>query len=259
MRFARHIVFAILALVLLAACGAAPGEETPTETVTQTPDPCNEANLPAEVDKVHKHMREFDDYAALASNTPQSQLIQVIPELQRVLREAQDQKAPACLANLKTMQIQHMNAVVQTLLLFVSKGDVNLIAEGISQARELHVQYDIEMARLLGVTLAFVTQTQPSVTGTAPAPDAATTPPPSSSATATNAGTNDLNLRVAPDFNAAPLYVLAAGQSAPAIGRTADSQWILVQVPDQPDQTAWVYASVVQVSVAVETLPVAAP
>lgn len=258
MRYKLQFVFWIIAILLLSACGGSSGE-TATVGATLTPDPCSEANLPTEVEKVHKLTREFDDYATLASNTPQSQLIQVIPELQRVLRDAEDQEIPACLADLKSIQLAHMNTVVQTLLLFVSSGDVNTVANGIAQARELHTQYDIEMARLLGITLTVVTQTQPAATEPASTPEAQTTQSPTPDPTVTNTGANDLNLRVAPDFNSAPLHVLAVGQSAVAIGRTADSQWILVQVPDQPGETAWVYASVVQISIPVETLPVVAP
>jgi hypothetical protein len=254
----KNLLIALLLLISLVACGS-PGEETATESASQTPDPCAEANLPAEVDKVHKITREFDDYSALASNTPQSQLVQVIPELQRVLRDAEDQPVPSCLSDLKALQIRHMNTVVQTLLLFVSSGDVNIVGQGIAQARELHAQYDLEMARLLGVTLNVVTATPPGATETTATPQAQVTQPPTPEPVVTNNGSNDLNLRVAPDFNAAPTNVLAVGQSTPAIGRTADAQWILVQVPDQPGKNAWVYASVVQLSVSIETLPVAAP
>ena len=259
MRNLFHMLVGFLAFVFLSACGGSGEEITPTVGVTQTPDPCAEANLPAEVEKIHKITREFDDYAALASNTPQSQLVQVIPELQRVLRDAEDQAVPACLSDLKALQLGHMNTVVQTLLLFVSSGDVNAVAQGIAQSRELHTQYEIEMARLLGITLTVVTSTQPASTEPVSTPEAQATEPPTPAPVVTNAGANDLNMRVAPDFNSAPLYVLTVGQSANAIGRTADSQWILVQVPDQPGETAWVYASVVQLNVSVETLPVATP
>ena len=259
MRYKLQFILGIIAILLLSACGGSGEGITPTVSATQTPDPCAEANLPAEVEKVHKITREFDDYATLASNTPQSQLVQVIPELQRVLRDAEDQAVPACLSDLKTLQLKHMNTVVQTLLLFVSSGDVNTVAQGIAQARALHTQYDIEMARLLGITLTVVTQTLPAVTEPASTPVTQATETPLPAPAVTNAGANDLNLRVAPDFNSAPLHVLAVGQSANAVGRTADSQWILIQVPDQPGETAWVYASVVQLNVPIETLPVSAP
>jgi len=259
MRRAFQIVIGVLIVVLAAACRGSEAEN-PTETFTPqatiTPDPCLEANLPAEVAKVHKFMREFDDYAQLASNTPQDQLVTVIPELQRVLRDTEDLVVPSCLTNLKEIQISHMQVVVQTLLAFVGKSDVSVVNAGITKARELHAQYDIEVARLLGVTLVVpspvsVTQT----VETAPADQPTAVPAP----TVSNPGPNELNLRGAPDFNAAAKSVLTVGGSTVALGRTADSQWISVQVPGQPGEAAWVYAAVVQLSVPIEALPVITP
>lgn len=150
----------LLALsIFVASCGRQDTPQPSTEPVvlepeaTATPDPCSEQALPDEIAKIHKLMREFDDYSALASNTPQAQLVVIIPELQRVLREAEDQKVPACLAQLKRLQLAHMNAVVQTLMAFMGNNDANLVGQGIASARELHIQYDVEMARLLGLTL----------------------------------------------------------------------------------------------------------
>jgi hypothetical protein len=58
------------------------------------------------VAKVNALMREFDDYSALASNTPQAQLVVVVPELQRVLREVEDLSVPACLDTLSTFRTE---------------------------------------------------------------------------------------------------------------------------------------------------------
>jgi hypothetical protein len=233
------------------ACG---GESIPATATfipaTLTPDPCSEANLPAEVAKVHKLMRQFDDYSALASNTPQAQLVVVIPEMQRVLREAEDQPVPTCLNDLKVLQVNHMRTVVQTLLAFIGSTDAAIVNSGIAQARELHTQYDIEMARLLGITLTVSTA---APTNAPPQPSATPTP------MVTNSGTNELNLRNAPDFNAPAIAVLPVGGSTLALGRTADNQWILVQIPDQTEKNAWVYATVVQLSIPIESLPVVTP
>ena len=240
----------MLMVFLVAACG---GNEPVTATVvpsvpaTLTPDPCSEANLPDEVAKLNKLMREFDDYSALASNTPQAQLVSVIPEMQRVLREAEDQSVPTCLTDLKGLQVNHMRTVVQTLLAFIGSTDAAVVNSGIAQARDLHTKYDIEMARLLGITLTVSTAAPTSLP-----PQPSVTPTPM----VTNSGTNELNLRNAPDFNAPAIAVLPVGGSTLALGRTADNQWILVQVPDQPDKNAWVYATVVQLSIPVESLPV---
>jgi hypothetical protein len=146
--------------LFLAACGAnagtLPEASTPVAAVTSTPDLCSAENLPAEVAKVNKLMREFDDFSVLASSTPQAQLIQIIPDLQRVLRDAEDQAVPACLSTLKQLQLDHMNTVVQTLIAFMSASDqagVDIVSKGITDARNLHDQYNVEVARLLGVTL----------------------------------------------------------------------------------------------------------
>lgn len=144
--------------LLLAACG---------EQAASTPDACLAENLPTEVDKVNKLMREFDDYSLLASSTPQAQLIQIIPELQRILRDAEDQTVPSCLNNLKQLQLDHMRIVVQTLIAFMSTTDdngVELINTGIAQARDLHEQYDMERGRLLGVTPAIPSTLTPVAT-----------------------------------------------------------------------------------------------
>lgn len=253
-------LFLFCALFLLAACGEAPAAAaTSTPPPTLTPDPCAAANLPGEVAKINKLMREFDDYSALASNTPQSQLVLVIPELQRILREAEDQAVPACLQHLKTLQINHMRIVVQTLMAFMNSSDAEAVNSGILTARDLHMQYDIELARLLGVTLAVVTPSSASL-ATPPAGDTgspATAAP--SAAVATNPGPSEVNLRSAPDLNAAQVGVLAAQVSTPALGRTENNEWLLVELPGQPGQTAWVFASLVQLSAPMEELPVVSP
>ena len=263
----RNILFIILALsLLISACGASGDEATPAKAATDeptlapeftsTPDPCSAENLPEEVSKIHKLTREFDDYSTLASNTPQSQLVTIVPELQRVLRDAEDQTVPACLLDLKKLQLLHMNLVVQTLLAFVSSSNPEAINAGIAQAREAHTQYDIELARLLGLTI---------VVPTAPAEPQATVDPnaqvPSfeSSPFITNPGPSGVNLRAAPDLNAAEAGLLQLNVSARALGRTEDSVWIQIEVSDQPGQTAWVYANLIQVSVPVEQLPVITP
>jgi hypothetical protein len=152
-------LFLITCALIVTACGNQENiQATPTEIfvpeITATPDLCIEPALSVEIGKVNNLMREFDDYSTLASNTPQTQLVIVIPELQRILRNAEDQVVPACLLNLKRLQLQHMEVVVQTLLSFMGETiNVDLVNQGIAQARDLHLQYDVEMARLLGITL----------------------------------------------------------------------------------------------------------
>ncbi|HKY53788.1 MAG TPA: hypothetical protein VJM08_05740 [Anaerolineales bacterium] len=139
----------------------------PTVTVTKTPDVCATENIRAEVDKVHKHMREFDDAATLAANIPREQLSVPIADLQRIRREAEDEVVPPCITTLKDYQIQHMNSVISTLITFLSINDPRAIdcvdvaensqeaaiCQNIMIARQQHDQYTLELARILGITV----------------------------------------------------------------------------------------------------------
>jgi hypothetical protein len=154
-----HKHFVILLAIALASCSAPADSTSPTPSpaitppASATPDPCTPDALPGEVNKVNKIMREFDDYTALASSTPVDQLLTIMPEIQRVRRDAEDLNVPPCLLTLKKLQLAHMNIVIQTLLAFMGKANAETINAGIAQSREWRTQYDVEIARLLGVTV----------------------------------------------------------------------------------------------------------
>ncbi len=132
---------------------------------SSTPDPCSTERIEAEVQKVHEHMREFDDASILASNLPLQELSGPIANLQKIRREAEDEQIPACLTNLKKYQIAHMNTVIGTLVAFLGGADQSTLEKNIAIAREQHDQYTLELARLLGLTVVPATV---SVTGTPP-------------------------------------------------------------------------------------------
>jgi len=131
----------------------------PTSTIespagpSSTPDPCSSGQVEAEVQKVHRHMREFDDASVLASKLPRDQVPDSVANLQRMRREAEDEEIPACLNNLKKYQVDHMNSVINTLLAFISGADSKTLEQGITIARQQHDQYTLELARLLGLTV----------------------------------------------------------------------------------------------------------
>lgn len=161
MKNKTFVMPALLFIFLFSACAEktpVPTTIEPTASATPVPatatlDPCSEAALPDEVTKVNDLMREFDDYSKLASSTPLGQLVQVIPPMQEIRRRAESQEVPACLRDLKVLQVNHMNTVIEILMVFMSNPKAENVNQGIAQARDLHMKYDIEMARLLGVTL----------------------------------------------------------------------------------------------------------
>jgi len=226
----------------------------PTATATPEYDPCASENVPAEVEKVHKIMREFDDTSLLASNTSLDQLNPTILELQRVRRDAEDLSVPSCLTTLKQYQLAHMNTVINTLIGFLSGSDAEVLNKGITTARQQHDQYTLELANLLGLTVVSA-PTPAQVQETLP-PDVTPSPAP---LVITNPGPTTVNLRAGPDLNAENLGILAIGASAAVLGRTADLLWYQIEFPEQPGATAWVYASLVQLSDLTVELPVVEP
>jgi signal transduction histidine kinase len=157
----------LLCSCLLAACGV----DTATQAVNATPasntaapvlDRCSPTHLTVEIVTVNKLTDEFDRYSSRAFKSAQSQLIRIIPQLQRVLREAQDQDVPACLQNLKELQTAHMNAMIQVLIylhgqpMSAASPDPNVAAyvnAAIAETRDLHEKYDVELSRLLDTAL----------------------------------------------------------------------------------------------------------
>ncbi len=169
---------ALMLMMLVSGCGSivVTPESVPTTTdtamptltitITVTPDLCAPESIRAEVDKVHRHMREFDDASTLALNVPQGQLSDSIAELQRMRREADDEQVPVCLNNLKTFQINHMNLVIDSLLAFMGGSDLlafdcidiesnteeEAFCQNLALAGQQHDQYILELGRILGLT-----------------------------------------------------------------------------------------------------------
>jgi len=240
---------------------AAPPIPTPTDTPEL--DPCAPENIPSEVEKVHKIMREFDDAYTLASATPKELLKPNISDLQRIRRDAEDQRIPPCMEALKIKQLEYMNAAIDTTLYLMSyqgtEEERNALSQAIVLAHQLHNQYTLELATLLGLTVV-VPSTPDPVQGTPQpeTPQADVTPAPAL-LVITNPGPTAVNLRSFPDLNAETLGILAIDARAVVLGRTADALWYQIEFPDQPGQTAWVYASLVQLSDLAAELPVITP
>ena len=150
-------------LLITSACGNQPITPQPEVLVTNTSsdDPCSSENLPTTVQGLNDLMREFDNASQSASNTPAEQLPKLISNLQRIRRNAEDTQIPACLGQLKTHQLNHMNLTIQTLIAFVAGASKAELDTGLEKARKEHDLYTLEIVRLLGITLAPVTTTPP--------------------------------------------------------------------------------------------------
>lgn len=252
-----HSIFPTL-LLLLSACSAIAPDAAPSATlsptaipaatVTATPDPCAAEKRAVEVRSMHRLMREFDDAYAVAISTSRDQMSSAVSELQRIRREAEDYHAPACLAPLKDLQLVQMNTVIQTMLAFMGGADSDTINQGMALSRQLHNQYMLEVSRLLGTTMVAI-PTPTLLLGTpAPTEAGATATATSAVPIVTNLGPVVVDVLAAPSLEAQKLGALEVGQSALALGYSADGFWIMIEIPGQQSQTAWVYAALLQVS-----------
>jgi PBP1b-binding outer membrane lipoprotein LpoB len=172
----KELVLVLLLTILLAGCGSAlptvpvATTQEPSSTLvvtasnlsssTETPslpsptsDPCATKAIEPVVQKVHSHMREFDDASQLATYSARDQLKDSIADLQRIRREAEDEEIPGCLADLKKYEVDHMNTVIDTLVAFMGGSSPDTLQQGITLARNQHDQYTLELARLLGLTV----------------------------------------------------------------------------------------------------------
>lgn len=228
-----------------------------TPSLTATLDLCSTSNLPNTIKPVNDLTRQFDDYAALARNTPQSQLVQVIPPLQAIRRTSEDQGLPICLKQLKSYQVSYMDAFIQTMLAFELNASPDVLKAGIAQSQQYHDQYMSEMAHLLGVTVA---PSSTSIMGTPNPAGTGTAVSTSLPITVTNPGTSSINLHSSSSLTSPIIGKLDVGAAATAIGKSADGDWLLIQIPKQSGKTAWVYTSLVNFySGDINSLPAATP
>ena len=154
----RFLLLFTICFLFLSACAnqnstSAPSSPTIELTVlpTSTPDLCSTENLSESIKEVNDLMREFDDMSKLAANLEREKLPELISEMQRVRRAAEDQKVPSCLSTLKVHQIAHMNIVIDTLIAFLGGAQPETLNNGIARAGQEHDLYTLEVARLLGI------------------------------------------------------------------------------------------------------------
>jgi hypothetical protein len=160
----RSLVLFTIGLLFLTACAnqnPAVTQPSPTAvftlTPTSTPDPCSAESLSESIKEVNDLMREFDDMSKLATSTSRNKLPELISEMQRLRRAAEDQKIPSCLSTLKVHQIAHMNTVINTLIAFLGGAQADALTDGIKRAGQEHDLYTLEIARLLGIPQTSIT------------------------------------------------------------------------------------------------------
>ncbi len=255
----KMIVLCVLfSTLLLSACGGVVTPQPAAESATlestvvveasATIDPCAPQYERVLAQRVHKHMREFDDASTLAASLTADKLPSAIAELQRIRRDSQDEPVPSCLGKLKDLQVAHMNMVIDTLLGMLNGAKPEDLQTGISNSRQLHDAYTVELANVLGLTV---------VANSTAVPVAQT--PAAGAVTVSNAGVGPVNMRATPDLNGAIVTALAVNEVAAVLGKSADGTWVQVEVAAQPGTKAWIFLATVTLSGSLDAVPVVTP
>lgn len=248
----------LLGVILAACAGASPAAQPAVPSPSATEDLCAPNTIVTQVKKVHDLIRQFDDGLFVANLTPQAQLSNIVMQLQGVRRQAENLEVPGCVSTLQSTAVQYMNSVIVYLAHFMGGGTADRIGSEIQASQSLRIAYETEMARLIGATyVPPPTQAPlPTQVPATPVPDSGT---PAAAVTVSNTSQATVNLRDAPTQDGQLLGYLQPGESAKAIGRTEASDWIAIELAGAPNGFAWVYAELVTVAGAVDTLPTPQP
>jgi hypothetical protein len=100
-------------------------------------------------------MRQSDNQVQLAAGLVRAELNLVVPPMQQIRRNTEDKAVGACLEELKRLQLQYMDRVLEVVQ--PASGEVPDVATrevGLKEASQYHDQFTLEISRLLGTTAA---------------------------------------------------------------------------------------------------------
>ncbi len=212
-----------------------------------------------EIEKIAAIMAEFDDTSYLVQSIPNTDdLVPVILELQRVRREAINNKPPSCLKPLKDSGVDFMSGVIITSISMLSSGKARTNAEKeqyiaevedrLKRTRSLREAFDKELATQLG--MKYITAT--------PAPTLTPTVVPPTSTVAPITATTDQDIYVVqgPGLAYPAVGTFLKGQITNVIGRDQTGEWIQIEVPGNAGSAGWAPKQLIKLSGAEASLPV---
>lgn len=215
---------------------------------TTSGDLCSDENKPAEIRKIVRLMRYFDDTSVLAQSTTQQQLAPVLLALGDIMHDAEDVEVPACLETLKTSASNYMRAVFTTMTNFMAGVQGDAITTQINASREMRTAYEAELASQMGLPYYTVT---PMATWTATPVTPTSTPAPVTVSTE-----QDIYVLQGPGETYPAIGTFMIGQSTNAIGRTDDQLWLQIELVDHPGYLGWVPVELVNINGSVGDLAV---
>jgi len=236
---------------LLGSCAVlSPAEPTATPlppTPTPTPDPCSPENIVSETEQLQALVNSFQDAMNIANNTDVNLLIHPILRLQEIQKELRAVEVPICLETLKGKSIEYTISVVNYLLIFMNTQDPASedLAAAIQGSQALWQSVLAEFNTVL-TSAGLAPQEIPDLSQGLPETEG-------TGATVLNEGTSAVNVRSAPNTDAAVVASLETGATAAALGKNETGDWIQI---DLKGTLGWVFAENVTLNVPIEELQI---
>jgi len=250
------IFIIILLLVLCSGCTNKPAgpiqillptnlPPPPSIASSSTPDPCSKGNIMLEAKKITNLTNNFDDITLMSQSTPKEQLAVVILEMRRIRRDSEELNVPICLMEFKQAQVNFMNSVISAMTNYMGGVSGLPLQNQINVSRELRVKYEETLSVVSGIPYATPTPIPP-------------TPiiPTSTAAPVTAKGTQDIYVLDGPGLTYTAKGTFLKNQTANIVGRTKNSDWLQVEIWDNPGKPAWVPKQMVYVTGSLDTIPI---
>lgn len=248
----KALLLSVILALLFTSCSVLSAAKptataVPLPTATPEPDPCSKDNILAEAEKIQMAINEFREVADIANSTDVNFLFIPILRLEELRYEAIKTEVPECLNGFKSASVNYTSSVVNYLIVFMNVQDPQ--SEDLNAAiQNSQTQWQIllsEFNKVLAIA-EIEPQVAPDISNLEPTPTFVV-------ATATNEGSQAVNVRTNPDLNASVIASMENGNSADVIGRNADGDWLQVTINDT---TGWIFTEMVVVSVPVDQLQV---
>jgi hypothetical protein len=264
----HNLLFCLLVVLLFSACSPSPSEDDPV----LLPDPCAPENIHMTIKPLDMLMGAFEDTTAVAYKMPRQMVADQITVLQEIRRDVSDKDVSSCLNDLKRVQIEYMDSVINTLLAFLEGAPGQVTTKGLGSSWELRSRYFDELERLLGVTLTprpteihWTPQVFLEPTEQITVPVETNTPIPTRtvkftptifSTIAMVVNPRGANVRSGPSVLYESRLVIPTEEMVEVIGRLENGEWLLIRKPEMPEGTGWVFTELVKLESPIEQIPV---
>jgi len=261
MKRTLKFLFALLGLILLVSNGCSATAATALQATmipSSSPvaaDACGAENIRTNIQPISDILFAFDDTNYLSNFTQQALLYAPLMEMQAQRRQLDKLTVTPCLEELKQTTHDYMNAVIDYLAYFMGNLKKEVWEPRQKASQSFRQEIDAQYIKLMGASLQSSQMNLPTPTSEKNKTTALATQTASISIAVKNSGASSVNIRKDPNSDGAIIGAFRQGDVLPGFGKSADGQWILVNLNNQ---FGWVNTSLVELNMPIDAIPFAA-